>query len=202
MDSRAGYDELIAATHIKSDVTISVEEPDDISKITSDNLVDQLRKDSDTPLFRLTNKARNSQNLNDRKSVTDLGSIPFDMDVLKSYGSIDFWETIQQSMYRYHLAQCWNRLAAKMNLSISVREPRISPMINQRIERKLGVYSLIDRVFLLYGLIALVLGTVLVITGKDFSRIFYESEERHIGLLAMFMGIFMVSWVTIIRKRR
>ena len=59
LDSRAGFDELIAATHQISNFSLCVEEDDDISRITSDNLIKQLKEaDVGKPVFRIINKAR------------------------------------------------------------------------------------------------------------------------------------------------
>jgi septum site-determining protein MinD len=43
-DCRAGYDDLIAAAHSTSDLSICVEEDDNISMVTTDNLIEQLKK--------------------------------------------------------------------------------------------------------------------------------------------------------------
>src|SRR5262249_7315194 len=51
LDSRAGFDELTAATYSISDVTINVEEDDLVSEITSDNLVAQLEDVKDKAIY-------------------------------------------------------------------------------------------------------------------------------------------------------
>lgn len=155
LDSRAGYDELIAATHELSDLSICVEEPDPISRVTSDNLVAQLKKDIRTPLFRLTNKARGVISEEDlereNRSVTDLGVIPFDMDVLRSFGYLSFWDQITRSLYRSALAQAWNRLSQKMQLDVRLYVPRFSPVASERLETNLGWLSSVSRIGVLYG---------------------------------------------------
>ena len=57
LDSRAGYDELIAATHAQSHITLNIEEDDLVSRITSDNLSAQLETAAKTPIYRIVNKS-------------------------------------------------------------------------------------------------------------------------------------------------
>jgi len=79
-DSRAGYDELISTTSKYSDFSICVQEEDNISEITANNLIKQLENDSSSgPVFRLVNKVRNIRNYEDlenkeRKGVSYIGA--------------------------------------------------------------------------------------------------------------------------------
>lgn len=171
LDSRAGYDELIAATHMVSDFSICIEEEDDISKITTENLIRQLENDSDSPLFRVVNKARSSQSfeeLTKTSSITELGRIPFDMDIMKGFGGSQFWEETQKSLYKSALGHVWNNLCAKISINKKVNINRVSPFGSDKVESKLQMFSLRDRIVFFYGLL---IGIVGLTTG------FLDSEE-------------------------
>jgi septum site-determining protein MinD len=86
------------------------------------------------------------------RSITDLGPIPFDLDVMNSFGDKDFWDGISRSLYRSGLTKAWNRLATRLNLKNELPEMRISPLASSRLEEKLGLFSMRDRVLLLYGI--------------------------------------------------
>ncbi len=204
LDSRAGYDELIAATHRISDVSICVEEQDPISRVTADNLVAQLRY-SKTPLFRLVNKARgvtSERDLDrDARSVTDLGIIPFDMDVLNSFGSKQFWDEIARSLYRSAVARAWNRLSSKLQLDITLSLPRISPVGNELLEAYVGMFSSRDRIFLIYGLLIAVFGITYGIFGEGLILNFKENPIRFFIFLMGLVG-FSFSLSTFFRPRK
>jgi len=189
LDSRAGYDELVAATHSLSTVSICVEEQDPISRVTADNLVAQLRH-SKTPLFRLVNKGRgiSSERDLDRgvRSIADLGVIPFDMDVLNNFGSKNFWDEIARSLYRSAVARAWNRLSSKLEFGVELTPPRISPVGNEFLEAYIGMLSSRDRVFFLYGILIGVFGITYGLFGSELVHILRENPVR----FAMFiMGI-------------
>lgn len=189
LDSRAGYDELIAATHEISTLSICVEEQDQISKVTSDNLIAQLSEDS-TPIFRLTNKARGISSHQDleqqARSVIDLGVIPFDMDILNNFGKTSFWESTGRSLYRWALARAWNVLNSKLQLGTVLDLPRQSPLISERVESVLGFLGLKERIFFAYGLIVAVLGFTYTILGKEFV---YTLMQDPIRLITSFVGM-------------
>lgn len=189
LDSRAGYDELIAATHRLSTVSICVEEQDPISRVTADNLVAQLRH-SGTPLFRLVNKGRGISSERDldreARSIADLGVIPFDMDVLNNFGSKNFWDEIARSLYRSAVARAWNRLSSKLEFGVELTPPRISPVGNEFLEAYIGMLSSRDRVFFLYGILIGVFGITYGLFGSELIHIFKEEPAR----FAMFvMGV-------------
>ncbi len=154
LDSRAGYDELIAASHEISDFSICVEEDDDISMITTDNLIEQLRSDNKSKnLFRLKNKVRSDKQTFSPVSngITFLGSIPFDTDVLNSFGTKGFWADINKSIYYEAVKNVWNTLSKKMSLGIVLQEQRISPLGSGKFEKKLSLLSINKRILFLYG---------------------------------------------------
>ncbi|MCK4794892.1 MAG: hypothetical protein KAV87_64780, partial [Desulfobacteraceae bacterium] len=174
---------------------ICVEEQDPISRVTSDNLIAQLSANSSTPLFRLVNKARGfatPDELEDSpRSVTDLGMIPFDMDVLNSFGTRSFWDEITHSLYRSALASVWNRLSAKLNLRVKLSPPRVSPMGNERLESRFGVLSWRDRIFFQYGLIIALIGFGYGLLGEDMFTSFMRDPIR---TASMAMGIIGVAF--------
>jgi septum site-determining protein MinD len=195
LDSRAGYDELIAATHHVSNVSICVEEQDPISRVTADNLVAQLRNRSQTPLFRLVNKAQGivSEADLDRetRSVTDLGIVPFDMDVFNSFGSKSFWDEIARSLYRSAVARAWNRLSSKLQLNIELKIPRVSPVGSERLESSLGAFSFRDRILISYGLMIAIPGITYGLFGQEILFILKENPTRFLTLLTGFGGLLL-----------
>lgn len=189
LDSRAGYDELIAATHKVSDISICIEEEDDISKITSDNLIRQLQKDSDSPLFRVINKARSAKSIEDLRNtsgITSLGRIPFDMDIMKNFGGINFWEDTERSLYKSALGLVWNNLCQKLSIKKEVRVHRISPFGSDRAESKLQLLSLRDRILFFYGIIIGITGLTMGFLGRD--GIMYLMQDP-IRFTSIFMGL-------------
>lgn len=187
LDSRAGYDELVASTHALSDLTICVEEEDDISKVTSENLIRQLKEDADVPLFRLVNKARKIKEESDLEDsgLTNLGKIPFDMDVMKSFGGKFFWEDISKTLYKSALGKAWNSLSAKMGLGINLEVVRFSPIGSEMIERKLQVFSLKDRVLIVYSLIIGFMGVMYGALGTHGLAELVSDEQK----IALIMGV-------------
>ncbi|MCI0560053.1 MAG: AAA family ATPase [Nitrososphaera sp.] len=204
LDSRAGYDELIAATHELSDVSICVEEQDPISRVTADNLVAQLGQDAKTPLFRLINKARGivspKQLDTETKSITDLGLIPFDMDVLNSFGAKDFWEQVSRSLYRWALARAWNRLSAKLQLGVDIHLPRLSPVASERAEARIGMLAILERILFFYGLIIAASGILYGLWGRQLLYILSEDPTRLASLLMGFAGL-GIALFAFLRKR-
>lgn len=204
-DSRSGYDELIAGIHGKSDVTLCVEEEDQISKITSDNLIKQLQKGPSTPLLRLINKARNIETEADlektNRSINEIGPIPFDIDILKSFGEYGFWENIRSSLYISGVIKSWNKLCIKMSYNFELDDSRMSPLPSHKLERKLSLFSKYDRVFLVYGLLLSFLGMTISITGEKFLYLIQEDPFRLTGLVIGVSGIFMVLTILLRSKK-
>jgi len=199
LDSRAGYDEMVAATHNLSNASVCVEEDDSISKITSDNLIRQLKNDSDNPVFRLTNKSRqneeSSTSYNENLGVTDLGKIPFDIDVMNSFGAKNFWEEIPRTIYRSGLITVWNRLMNKMELNWHLTDTRISPLSSQRIEKSFGALSWKDRIFMLYGLMITGLGFGFGFMDPEFLYYLMQDPQKLASIGLGTVGLFMVLWV-------
>jgi len=204
-DSRSGYDELIAGIHSKSSVTLCIEEEDQISKITADNLIKQLQKGSNTPLFRLINKARNIENEIDlekrNRSINEIGPIPFDIDILKSFGEYGFWENIRSSLYISGVIKAWNKLCVKMSYNFELDDSRMSPLPSSGLEKRLSLFGKYDRVFLVYGLLASFFGMALSLTGEKFIYLLKEDPVRLSGLGVGVVGIFMVITILLRSKK-
>lgn len=134
LDCRAGYDETIMIPHIYSDYTFCVEEDDNISRITTDNLIQHLndlslyqemmKKVNNTPILRISNKVRDIANFekiqNRSRSANDLGSIPFDIEVMNLFGCDDFWNGLNQTLYKNSIVKIWNRFDEKAKLNMQL----------------------------------------------------------------------------------
>ena len=203
LDSRAGYDELISATHRISDVSICVEEQDAISRVTADNLVSQLSNDTETPIFRLVNKARgvttDESLINNSRSVADLGVIPFDMDILRSFGTKEFWDRVSTSLYRWALARAWNVLNSKLQLGVELTLPRLSPVANEKIEARIGMLALRERILFLYGIVLAVGGVTYGLFGRDILAAFRDDPTRFASLGAGLFGL-IIALFAFLRK--
>lgn len=113
-DNRAGYDQLVAATHAACDLSICVEEDDNISLLTSTRLISLLGRESRTPIYRIRNKVRPTSNdIALKMGVDFLGSIAFEHDIFNSFGTTQFWSKLRRSTYRPCLCEIWNMLAKK-----------------------------------------------------------------------------------------
>lgn len=200
LDSRAGYDELIASTHRISDISICIEEEDDISRITTENLVRQLQKDSENPLFRIVNKARSAKTIEDvvsKSGVTELGRIPFDMDIMKNFGGIHFWDDTDRSLYKAAVGVVWNNLCQKISMNKAVRVDRVSPFGSDIAESKLQVLALKDRIIFFYGLIIGIVGVSFGFLGKENVMFLLEEPTRFVSLIMGFFGIAISMYVVI-----
>lgn len=205
LDSRAGYDELISSTHFLSDITLCVEEEDDISKITSDNLVKQLELDADVPIFRLTNKARGVKSENDLSvsGVENLGKIPFDMDVMESFGTLHFWDDISRTLYKSALARAWNGLSSKMKLDKPVSQNRMSLVGNENFEKRLQFIPLKDRVIFIYSILIAFIGIAYGLFGSDGIQEYISTfGSTRLLFLAAGLGGFLSSIYLFIKPRR
>jgi septum site-determining protein MinD len=205
LDCRSGYDELISGIHVISSLTICVEEEDQVSKVTSDNLVKQLQNDSNTPLFRLINKARSLETEKDlekaKRGINEVGPIPFDMDVLRSFGEPDFWERINRSLYKAGVVKSWNRLCTKMVLNYELEDTRISPLPSKSFENILSLFGGYERLILLYGLIISLLGFGLAFTGGEFFYFMTKDPLRMVGFMAGVIGFSMILGVLFKSKK-
>jgi len=209
LDCRAGYDELLSNLNSMSDISICIQEEDEISNITTVNLVRQLEEESDRPIFSIVNKARNisEEYLSDRNSKRNfrdfsfLGSIPFDMDVMSSFGEAYFWEKITKTMYFESVARTWNVLAKKMGKK-EVFFERISPFPIKSYERRLGYLELKDRIVLSISLITGILGILLGVIGLDGIKKIIELNGEQILSIGLGLIGFIVAFYTIIKRSK
>lgn len=202
-DSRAGYDELISASHSYSDITICVEEEDNISKITTDNLINQMKLDCSNPIFRLVNKSRNSTIDSLLDSVNHIGRVPFDMDVMRSFGNETFWDDIGKTLYKTALANAWNSLANKMELSPTITISRVSPLGGIALEKKLQFYSAKDRVLIIYGVILAIMGVAYPLFKRGAFTNLLSSKTLTLDLVSTGISIFgFILTIYVILKRK
>ena len=204
-DSRSGYDELIAGIHNKSSLTLCIEEEDQISRITADNLIKQLQKGSNTPILRLINKARNIESQEDleksKRSINEIGPIPFDIDVLKCFGEQNFWEIISPSLYIAGAIKSWNKLCVKMSYNFELKDNRVRPLPSRILENKLSLFGRYERVFLVYGIFTSIFGLFLSISGTNFLYILRQEPIRLGGIGIGIAGILMVISILLKSKK-
>lgn len=196
-DCRAGYDSLVSIVHEKSDITICVQEEDDISEVTANNLIRQLERDSSRKsIFKLVNKARNVKSFEElerkqKKGLTFLGYIPFDMDVMNSFGEKSFWEDISKSLYKGAAAEAWNILASKVELRDTLFFKRYSPLLSEKIERPFGYLLLTDRLLSAMGLVLMFLGFSYSFFGDNIRYIFEKRPDQIVSIVISFFGAFV-----------
>lgn len=202
-DNRAGFDELINATHQISDFSLCVEEDDAISKITSDNLIAQLREEwVNKPIFRIRNKARRAQKEHDFYGIEYIGSIPFDTDVLDSFGAPNFWDNIGKSLYKEYLIRSWNILVKKMDLDGCIEEKRMSPIGIQKIEDYISMFSSNNRIIFIYGIIITLLSFYLIFNESNFFEMILHDPRQLLGLFMSIFGILMITFSVFSNNRK
>lgn len=206
-DCRAGYDSLVSTIHEKSDITICIQEEDDISEVTANNLIRQLeRENSRKSIFKVINKARNISTYEElekkqSRGLTMLGSIPFDIDVMNSFGEKSFWDDISRSLYKSATAETWNKLASKVELKHTLHYKRYNPLLSEKIESKFGFLSLPDRVLALFGLMLGIFGLLYTILGQDLLFFINKRPDQLVSFVMTFFGftLFMLSFL---RRRK
>jgi septum site-determining protein MinD len=213
LDSRAGYDEIISATHLASDISICVQEDDDISNVTADNLIQQLTADvelltsgklelsekireveEEPKLFTIINKVRGVRSEEElqkyyRRGLNFLGAIPFEIDVMNSFGKETFWEDIDQTLYKKSVVDLWNNLSLKMGFRHLLESSRVSYLTSETIEKRLLRYSSIERLGLLYAIAFTIFGFVLFSLGSNISEILSKDPYKFVGLISIFFGL-------------
>ena len=205
LDSRAGYDELIEATHRLSDFSICIEEDDEISMITSENVIEQLKRNSkEKQILRVTNKGRSGHVPKEKNSygISFVGYIPFDADVMNSFGTKNFWDTIGHSIYKEFLIDIWNVITRKMELEYSLRSNRISPISNKRIEKNISMLSSSYRILFLYGVLLVILGLGIYIYSSGLYEIFRISAIEFISILSIIFGVILTTYSVFMNNRK
>jgi septum site-determining protein MinD len=205
-DCRSGYDSLISVIHTFSSATICVQEEDDISEVTANNLIRQLTADSyRKTIFKIVNKTRNIKTFEDlankqKKGLTFLGYIPFDIDVMNSFGEDTFWDDISRSLYKASVSESWNSLCDKLGINDYLRYKRYSPLISTHIEKRLNFISLPDRLIAVMGLFLSLLGLFYVLIGDSMRYYFKDRIDVLVSLFITFFGFFLFTY-SILRKR-
>lgn len=190
-DSRAGFDELIAATHSSSDCSLLIEEDDQISAVTASNLLHQLQSiKSDSQVYRAVNKWRGST-ISDTKH---LGNIPFDADVVANYGSDDFFSGIVKSTFEPSIVDIWNKLCDREGKNFLLRSRRISPVPTEGLEKRTLSLASRERLILIYGFMLLIFGLVLSIGGRDAVMSTLTDPFSAIGFISSLVGVLFLSF--------
>ena len=163
--------------------------------ITSDNLIAQLRNDDrDTPVLRIRNKVRHydKQRNNPSQGISFIGNIPFDADVMNSFGTSSFWTDIHRSVYKEAVCTAWNNLAKKMELDTQLKYFRVSPLGNSTIEKRISKLSSLNRLAFIFGTVFTFLGAYLVMEGPYFLEMLHYEPMRMFGLGTSLVGLIML----------
>jgi len=207
-DCRAGYDGLVSTIHRRSDITICVQEDDDISDVTANNLIRQLeRENRRSTIFKVTNKARNISSFQEleqkgNKGIDSLGYIPFDIDVMNSFGKKSFWEDISRSLYKSAVAEVWNRLAMKTELKHNLFYKRYSPLFSEKVERRFGIIGQPQRMLAVLGLILGICGLILPLFGEQIMYILEKRPEFLISFVISIVGFTMFIFSFLTKRKR
>lgn len=189
LDSRAGFDEMIAASHSASDCSLLVEEDDQISSITAANLMQQLQNvKANSQVYRVINKWRGSTYSDTRH----LGNVPFDADVVSSYGDDNFFDEIVKSTFEPAIVDIWNKLCEREGQKFFLSSNRVSPLPSKRIEDRTLSFHAKERFFIVYGLMLAVVGLVMSIGGRDTVTRLIEDPFSAIGFMSTVMGVVVV----------
>lgn len=231
LDCRAGYDDLIAATHLLSDLTICVNEDDPISSITTNILENQLtdvcknyaelvpegyskhlkpQPTQESPkdytqgelksyanLIRIKNKDRNFRTIDEHDIDFSVQvSLPFDADVLDSFGKSDFWNKMIASQYRNCLCCVWNAIAQKYQLEHSVRVFKIEEYVQTPFANSLGKLTTMRRFSFISGVAVIIIGFLLLRQNNQLLNLisadFYLSTAFYgmcLGLISIVLSV-------------
>jgi septum site-determining protein MinD len=210
IDSRAGYDELNSVIHNISDLTICVQEEDEISYITALNLIRQFESESSKPVRIIVNKARNVKDIYDtkykqsniQKTYGFLGTIPFDIDVMNSFGESDFWEKIKRTLYYAGVIDILRVISDKFNLPNTINYKKIRPIPSLSLEKRLAYLALRERTLLLFGLILSIGGLLISVLGTQYIKELIKYQpERVFGVVFSMVGFGIIIF-TLLKKRK
>ena len=197
LDSRSGFDEFIAATHAISNITLCVNEIDQIAKITTTNLEAFLKEvDPAIPIYKVNNKVRGFDGIAilDAKKleVTSLGNIPFDGDIMDNFGEKILLDKISNTLYATAIVEMWNRLCIKERFDARFRitdYKRNSAIGSERIDKSLGILDSKMRILYTYGILLAVLAFIYVALGNTFLQLIRNEPLRFIALLIGIFGL-------------
>ena len=188
IDNRAGYDELVAASYLYADASICVEEADSVSRITSSNLIRQLEnmeyRDM-PPIYRLVNKS-------DRKleaEINVLGSIPFDQDVMRYFGTALFWSKVLQSLVEPNLVAAWNNFCRKEGLKQELESKKLYSLPTEFMEENLSYLETRSRILVVFGCFMAFLGLASFALNSTYIRQILNNPFQVLGILVTLFGI-------------
>jgi hypothetical protein len=167
-----------------------VEEDDLVSRITSDNLSGQLGMTGPTPIYRIVNKSLGRHS----ERIGDLGQIPFDADIMRSYGEDAFWTNITKSYLEPALVDIWNNLCRNEKMEFQLQSSRMSPIPVQNLEKRLLKITLAERVFVLYGVAFALIGLIMSIGGNDLLLSFRQDPIRLFGIVTAMGGVLIAAF--------
>ena len=160
IDNRAGVDELVIETSKFADISIAVSESDAISRSTNENLLRHLASKESGKVYTIINKVRHISTMGDyensMKSFTGdfsiLGQIPFDIELFEAFGTVEFWDKVNSTVYAYGLSECWNRMADRESFSTQITMKRFSTGIFGKSTKRPSYLGRLDRMSILFGI--------------------------------------------------
>lgn len=164
VDNRAGIDELIIKSCELSDVVLSITESDRIARLTNDNVRRHISRKLRTKPYTLINKVTRLgavERLEEyqievrEQGFEVIGAIPFDRDILESYGSETMWSGLNRSHFAYALADSWNHLARSERVPFRIDMGRFRRLIRGSAVRP-ALLALPQRLSVLSGVLSLI----------------------------------------------
>lgn len=173
LDNRAGMDSLIAASCRAADIVLAVAEDDAVGRQTNTNLVQFLQtRKSVRIIYSIINKARGLRSypeVQDRSKQKQefnlLGFIPFDIEIMESFGSDRFWGTVTETLYFRSLLDVRNELTRLEPVTeLSERKYKFPPSVFMR--KQQGRFSLIERMLRGYSVLLILAGVMMWLYGR------------------------------------
>ena len=199
LDNRAGMDSLISASCRVSDIVLTVAEDDEVGRQTNANLVSFLQnKKFSKHVYSIVNKGRGIKTYSDiedrfshRSDFGVLGVIPFDIEVLDTFGRDSFWSQVTETLYFRAAIRAWNQLAkAEAVDQISESKYRFPPKIFM--SKSQGRFTMMERMLRMYAF-AFIIGGVTIWLYYQYLRGMSEFEIGSIasilfGVLALMLS--------------
>lgn len=173
LDNRAGMDSLIAASCRAADIVLAIAEDDAVGRQTNTNLVHFLQTRKRVRIiYSIMNKARGLRSypeVQDRskqkQEFTMLGIIPFDMEIMESFGSDRFWSTVTETLYFRSLLDVWNELTNSESVTeLSERKYNFPPSVFMRSRQ--GRFTLMERMLSVYSVMLIIAGVAMWLYGR------------------------------------
>lgn len=192
LDNRAGMDSLVAASCRSANFVLSIAEDDDVGRQTNVNLVNFLRfKKGITRIYTVINKGRRIHDFRDvqrrkeeRAEFSVMGVIPFDGDVMETFGSERFWVAVNETLYFRALIEAWNALPADVRGNeINISRYRFPPRIFM--QKSQGRFTLIERILRLYSVLFIIAGMIAWVYPKFLNGSINEADLIALSSIAM-----------------